>query len=210
MQSFRMAALAAALCAAGTAPAAASVVFDYLGPTIYDGGGYGTYAWPITGYIAISDASFAPNATLTAADLVDLSFVVSWSGLELTFALAELSWIWAEMVVDATGEGFASFALGIEQELYAGLAPTGPETLLLWDVAGSAIGFNDQRPNEFPFDTYYSGAVSSEMGALTLRASAVPAPAALPLLGAGALLLGLASRRRGRTAPAAHADRAAV
>ncbi|MDF2235040.1 hypothetical protein P2H44_20965 [Albimonas sp. CAU 1670] len=173
-------------------------MFDYVGPTTYDSGGYGTYAWPITGYVAFSEASFAPGATLTAADLDDLSFTIPWSVVELTFVLAELSYLYAEFVVNATGDGFTGVVLGMEQEIFAGGDPAGPETLLLWDQTGNALGVNDQQPNAFPFTTYYSGGVSSELGTLTLRAAAVPTPAALPLLGAGMLALGLAARRRGR------------
>jgi len=205
MLSVRTAALAAALCAAGAAPAAADVVFDYVGPATYDQFDSGGYAWPVVGYIAFDEAAFAPGATLGEADLVDLSFTVAWNAVDLTFALAQLSYIYAEFVVNAAGDGFDSVALGLEQEFYAGPAPAGPETLLLWDQAGTAIGINDQQPNAFPFTTSVSAAISSDLGQLTLRAAAIPAPAALPLLGAGVLLLGLAARRREAAARAAPA-----
>ncbi len=146
---------------------------------------------PVTGTITFDDGAFMPLAFLDAGDVTDFAFTSD--GLVWAFGSVDL--FVAEFFVNATGDGFSNYFFLANDDLVA--SNTGFEQIEL--NFNGAVGRDVVRYGGGPglggvplFTGPTNGTLSP--GNFT----AVPLPAALPLLLASVAGLGLVARRRER------------
>jgi hypothetical protein len=184
--------LVVAAIAVGAARASdAAVIFDFSRPCETNCASIGLAVGdPMSAWISFDDAAIAPDASVTAADILD--FAIDFGTVEITRASAVGFYFTGEL--NPAADAFSSFFLSAGESLVPNFG----------DLAGfSNINFGAGQGFCIAADcsntVYASGtfAGGDEGGTLTLReAQTVPEPGTLALLGVGLAGFVFARRRR--------------